>query len=129
MPDGRYFVVRGRLWRMSNPALPKEERAALTKSLMDARRSIRDARAPNDLAREQMARTQVQSAKVALGERGAVRWNNGAPDYNRHMAEKAASLLADLGYNKVHVLHGDGTKGWPDHTPYDGIIVNVRVCW
>jgi erythromycin esterase-like protein len=23
----------------------------------------------------------------------------------------------------VHVLHGDGTKGWPEHAPYDGIIV------
>jgi len=39
------------------------------------------------------------------------------------LAEKAASLLADLGYDNVHVMHGDGTKGWPDHAPYDGIIV------
>ena len=30
------------------------------------------------------------------------------------LAEKSASLLADLGYDNVHVLHGDGTKGWPD---------------
>ena len=27
------------------------------------------------------------------------------------LAEKSASLLADLGYDNVHVLHGDGTKG------------------
>jgi protein-L-isoaspartate(D-aspartate) O-methyltransferase len=39
------------------------------------------------------------------------------------LAEKAASTLADLGYDNVHVLHADGTKGWPDHAPYDGIIV------
>ncbi|HEY7245150.1 MAG TPA: protein-L-isoaspartate(D-aspartate) O-methyltransferase [Xanthobacteraceae bacterium] len=39
------------------------------------------------------------------------------------LAEKAASTLADLGYYNVHVLHGDGTKGWPEHAPYDGIIV------
>jgi protein-L-isoaspartate(D-aspartate) O-methyltransferase len=39
------------------------------------------------------------------------------------LAEKAASTLADLGYQNVHVLHGDGTKGWPAHAPYDGIIV------
>jgi hypothetical protein len=25
-PDGRYLVVRGRLWRTSNPALPPERR-------------------------------------------------------------------------------------------------------
>ena len=39
------------------------------------------------------------------------------------LAEKAASRLADLGYDNVHVLHGDGTLGWPDHSPYDAIIV------
>ena len=39
------------------------------------------------------------------------------------LAEKAAATLADLGYSNVHVLHGDGTKGWPDHAPFDGIIV------
>jgi len=39
------------------------------------------------------------------------------------LAEKAASRLHDLGYHNVHVLHGDGTKGWPEHAPYDGIIV------
>jgi protein-L-isoaspartate(D-aspartate) O-methyltransferase len=39
------------------------------------------------------------------------------------LAEKAASTLHDLGYHKVRVLHGDGTKGWPEHAPYDGIIV------
>ena len=39
------------------------------------------------------------------------------------LAEKAAATLSDLGYDNVHVLHDDGTKGWPDHAPYDGIIV------
>lgn len=39
------------------------------------------------------------------------------------LAEKAAATLADLGYDHVHVLHGDGTRGWPAHAPYDAIIV------
>ena len=39
------------------------------------------------------------------------------------LAEKAASTLADHGYRNVHVLHGDGTQGWPDHAPYDAILV------
>lgn len=39
------------------------------------------------------------------------------------LAEKAAITLADLGYNNVHVLHGDGTRGWMEHAPYDAIIV------
>ena len=39
------------------------------------------------------------------------------------LAEKAAATLANLGYVNVHVLHGDGTRGWPAHAPYDAIIV------
>ena len=39
------------------------------------------------------------------------------------LAEKAAATLADFGYGNVHVLHGDGTRGWPAHAPYDAIIV------
>jgi protein-L-isoaspartate(D-aspartate) O-methyltransferase len=41
------------------------------------------------------------------------------------LAEKAASKLAELDYSNVHVLHGDGTLGWLDHAPYDGIIVTA----
>ena len=39
------------------------------------------------------------------------------------LAEKAAVKLADMGYDNVHVLHADGTKGWPEHAPYDAIVV------
>lgn len=39
------------------------------------------------------------------------------------LAEKAASALSSLGIGNVHVLHGDGTLGWPDHAPYDAIVV------
>jgi protein-L-isoaspartate(D-aspartate) O-methyltransferase len=39
------------------------------------------------------------------------------------LAEKAAAALANLGYANVHVLHADGTRGWPDHAPYDAIVV------
>ena len=39
------------------------------------------------------------------------------------LAEKSARALADLGYRNIHILHGDGTQGWPDHAPYDAIVV------
>ena len=39
------------------------------------------------------------------------------------LAERAGQVLESLGYDNVHVLHGDGTKGWPEHAPYDGIVV------
>ena len=35
-PDGRYFVVRGRLWRRADPALPAARRDALVHDLMNA---------------------------------------------------------------------------------------------
>ena len=37
-PDGRYIVVRGRLWRTTNPNISETERERLVKHLMDARR-------------------------------------------------------------------------------------------
>jgi protein-L-isoaspartate(D-aspartate) O-methyltransferase len=39
------------------------------------------------------------------------------------LAKSAAERLADLGYDNVHVRHGDGTLGWPEHAPYDAIVV------
>jgi protein-L-isoaspartate(D-aspartate) O-methyltransferase len=39
------------------------------------------------------------------------------------LADFARDRLARLGYDNVIVRHGDGTLGWPEHAPYDGIIV------
>ncbi len=85
-PDGRYVVVRGRLWRKANPNLPEAERTALVKQLMSARRAVRSARAAADEMAETHAHAAVDHAKRALGERGPVWWTDGAPDLNRHMA-------------------------------------------
>lgn len=82
-PDGRYFVVRGRLWRATNPALDEGTRQRAVHDLMQARRAIRSAKG-DDL---KAARSAVDAAKRVLGERGPVWWNDGAPDYNRHMAK------------------------------------------
>jgi hypothetical protein len=38
-PDGRYFAIRGRLWRTANPSLAEAERAGLVARLMAARRA------------------------------------------------------------------------------------------
>ena len=86
-PDGRYLVVRERLWRAANPALTDDERDQLTRTLMSARRAIRDALKAGDNPAETRARRDVHSAKVALGERGPVWWSDGLPDENRRMIE------------------------------------------
>ncbi len=85
-PDGRYFVVRGRLWRRSNPALDETERARLVGELMAARRAVGLAGKTGDASAVAQARAQVDRAKRALGERGPVWWDDGAPDFNRRMA-------------------------------------------
>jgi hypothetical protein len=85
-PDGRYLVVRGRLWRRSDPGLTDEERQALVERLMQARRAVGQALKAGDDTAVTAARADVDAAKVALGERGPVWWQDGAPDLNRHMA-------------------------------------------
>lgn len=86
-PDGRYVVVKGRLWRCSNPALDERERQLLVDELMDARRAVKAAKASGDPSEMRAARNRVQAAKVKLGERGPVWWDDGAPDLNRRMAK------------------------------------------
>ena len=89
-PDGRYIVVRGRLWRATNPALAEPERQRLVQVLMDARRAVKVARAAADRDAEEAAHRAVDAAKQALGERGPVWWTDGAPDLNRKMARNTA---------------------------------------
>ena len=84
-PDGRYIVVRGRLWRASDPRLTEAERARHTAALMTARREVGAALRADDEARLRDARRAVDAAKVALGERGPVWWSDGAPDLNRRL--------------------------------------------
>ena len=41
------------------------------------------------------------------------------------LAVMASAVLDDLGYDNVHVRQGDGTLGWPEHAPFDGIVVTA----
>lgn len=86
-PDGRYLVVRGQLWRTSDPSLPAERREGLVAELMSARRAVGLARRTDDDEGERCARDIVDRVKHALGERGPVWWTDGAPDLNRHKVE------------------------------------------
>lgn len=98
-PDGRYFVVRARLWRKSNPALSEKHRQRLVNDLMSARRAVRDTKGNSDETAK--ARRRVDDAKVALGERGPVWWDNENIGFNRRMVMNTPyadwySRLADL---------------------------------
>lgn len=41
------------------------------------------------------------------------------------LADLARRRMSQLGYTNVQVLCGDGTLGWPEHAPYDVIMVSA----
>jgi protein-L-isoaspartate(D-aspartate) O-methyltransferase len=41
------------------------------------------------------------------------------------LAQSAEVVLREMGYKNVHVRAGDGYKGWPEHAPFDAIIVTA----
>jgi len=88
-PDGRYLIVRDRLWRATNLSLGEQERQRLVNELMDARRAIKTAKASGDVDALATARRAVDSAKRGLGERGPVWWTDGEPDWNRHLVKNS----------------------------------------
>ena len=86
-PDGRYFVIRDRLWRSTNPSLSEDERQRLTRDLMRCRAQIGRAKRNADSSMMRKARRKLHAIKVALGERGAVWWTDDSPDYNRYLVK------------------------------------------
>ncbi len=41
------------------------------------------------------------------------------------LAVEAADLLSRLGYANIEIKSGNGHTGWPEHAPYDGIIITA----
>jgi protein-L-isoaspartate(D-aspartate) O-methyltransferase len=41
------------------------------------------------------------------------------------LAKQAGDRLRALGFENVSVRHGDGYKGWPEHGPFDSIVVTA----
>lgn len=83
--DGRHIVVDGRRWRASDPGIPDRLRQELVDELMSARRAVR--------ALGDAARTRVQDAKVALGERGEAWWDEPSPEGRAERLVAAARAL------------------------------------
>ena len=111
-PDGRYIVVRGRLWRSSNPNLAPVDRQKLVDQLMDARRAVRSALRSGEPDALCAARTAVQNTKEALGERGEVWWPDGAPDMNRRLVTNTP--YAEWWASYVKVKYDDHSFVQPD---------------
>lgn len=102
-PDGRYFVVKARLWRCTDPSLPAAQRAHWVQELMAARRAVRAA--AGKAAELQAARQRVHAAKLALGERGPPWWGEEGETYDR-------CLVKNTPYAAWYAQHhGDGSTG------------------
>ena len=41
------------------------------------------------------------------------------------LTERARKALGNLGYSNISYLSGDGSRGWPEEAPFDGIIVTA----
>ena len=46
-------------------------------------------------------------------------------EIRKGLAQKAAERLKNLEYEKIGVKHGDGYLGWPEHAPFDAIMVTA----
>lgn len=44
-------------------------------------------------------------------------------EIHKELGERAAKVIKSLGYTNVHTRVGDGYAGWPEHAPFDAIIV------
>ena len=48
-----------------------------------------------------------------------------AIERHAELAIRAEATLARLGYTNAHIRIGDGTQGWPEHPPFDAILVSA----
>ena len=74
-------------------------------------------------------RARVLEIGTGSGYQSAVLSEIGAEVYSIEilpdLAQAAARTLQELGYTNVTVRAGDGYRGWPEHAPFDGIIVTA----
>jgi|GEM_PF-480483 len=100
--DERFFVMKGRRWRRTDPDIPEDLNQQLTKELMSARRAVKAAKASGVETDLRAARARVQDAKVALGERGQPWWEEPSyPELGKRLGATIRCLLRRRGDGKT----------------------------
>ena len=93
-PDDHFFVVDGRRWRRTDPAIPEATAAALRSHLGRGRNAVKQAKRSGDDEALAAARHRNGIAKHGLGERGPEWWDR--PEADRVAdAERAVAELDD----------------------------------
>jgi len=71
----------------------------------------------------------VLEVGTGSGYQAAILSETGAEVYSIEilgsLARESAARLQRLGYHAVHVKQGDGYLGWPEHAPFDAIVVTA----
>jgi hypothetical protein len=91
-PDDHFFVVDGRRWRRTDPAIPDDLAARLRSHLGRGRSAVKQAKRAGDDDALAAARHCNGLAKHGLGERGPVWWER--PEVDR--VADAEQAVADL---------------------------------
>ena len=71
--------------------------------------------------------TRVLDVGTGSGYQAAVLAEMGADVYSIErigtLLDRAKRTLEETGYTRIHLKVGDGKEGWPEHAPYDAILV------
>jgi protein-L-isoaspartate(D-aspartate) O-methyltransferase len=102
--------------------LPLGEEETISQPYMVALMSEQLRLQPNERALEIGTGSGYQAA--ILAELGAEVYTI---EIDERLAKEAEERLRRLGYKNVHVNAGDGYKGWPEHAPFDAIIVTCAL--
>ncbi len=120
VPREEFVLPRYRHLAYDNTPLPIEAGQTISQPLIVALMTELLEPQPGDVILEVGTGSGYQAAVLA----GLVKQVYGV-EIVPELAAGAAEVLARLGYHNVTVRAGDGYAGWPEHAPFDGIIVTA----
>ena len=120
VPREAFVPERDRALAYADRALPLEEGQTVSQPLVVATMTEALAPRPDDRVLEIGTGSGYQTAVLArlVAEVYTV-------ERLPALQEHARAVLDGLGVANVAFLAGDGTLGWPEHAPYDGIVVTA----
>ncbi len=120
VPREEFVLPEYRHMAYANTALPIAEGQTISQPLIVALMTELLDPEPGDVVLEVGTGSGYQAAVLS----GLVKHVYGV-EIVEPLAKSAAQVLDRLGYDNVTVRAGDGYAGWPEHAPFDGIIVTA----
>ena len=120
VPRELFVPERMREFAYEDSALPIEAGQTISQPYIVAQMLALAEIGPEDTVLEVGAGSGYAAAVMSRLARRAI-----AIELHEVLAKKARERLTSLGYDNVEIIHGDGTKGWPEAAPFDAIIVSA----